>query len=196
MKFDVVIIGGGLAGTSAATELQKSGLKCILVADGLSLYNCPKNEFKAAGGTVLQGDRVVSGDFEDGRLLRVYTAKLGNEPLEAGQFVLATGKYFSRGLVADMDKVYEPLFNLDVEYDADRLSWFDPSFAAPQRFLEFGVKTSGALALKGGVPIDNLYPAGEVLAGVSSAQGDATEQILNSARQAVRAIRKTDYAGE
>ena len=190
MKFDVVIIGGGLAGTSAATELQKSGLKCILVAEGLSLNNCPKNEFKAAGGTVLQGDRVVSGVFEGNRLIRVFTEKLGNEPLEAGQFVLATGKYFSRGLVADMDKVYEPVFNLDVEYDSDRLTWFDPSFAAPQRFLEFGVKTSGGVALKGGVPIVNLFPAGEVLSGVSSAQGDATEQILNSAWEAVRAIRR------
>ena len=163
MKFDVVIIGGGLAGTSAATELQKSGLKCILVAEGLSLNNCPKNEFKAAGGTVLQGDRVVSGVFEGNRLIRVFTEKLGNEPLEA---------------------------DLDVEYDSDRLTWIDPSFAAPQRFLEFGVKTSGGVALKGGVPIVNLFPAGEVLSGVSSAQGDATEQILNSAREAVRAIRR------
>ena len=139
---------------------------------------------------MLQGDRVVSGVFKDGRLACVYTEKLGNVPIEARNFILATGKYFSRGLVADMDKVYEPVFNLDVEYDNDRSIWFDPSFAAPQRFLEFGVRTEDGRALKDGVPVVNLYPAGEVLAGLSSAQGDATEEILNSAREAVRAIRK------
>ena len=190
MKFDVIIIGGGLAGMTAATALQESGLKCAVVAEGLSLHNASRREFAAAGGTLLAGDRVVSGRFDGDRLAAVRTEKLGDVELEADCFVLATGKYFSRGLVADMDKVYEPLFGLDVEYEEDRAKWFDPSFAAPQKFLEFGVLAKDGCAVKDGVRIINLYPAGEVLAGLSSAQGDATEAIVKSATDAVNAIRR------
>jgi glycerol-3-phosphate dehydrogenase subunit B len=190
MKFDVVVIGGGLAGMTAATELQRSGLRCAVVAAGLSLHEAPRSEFKAAGGTLLAGDIVVGGKFEDGRLVCVRTDKLGDVTLEADWFILATGKYFSKGIIADMDKVYEPLFGLDVEYDEDRSKWFDPSFAAPQRFLEFGVKSEGGCALKDGSPIKNLLPAGEVLAGLTSAQGDATTAIKKSALDAVEIIRR------
>ena len=190
MKFDVVVIGGGLAGMTAATELQRSGLRCAVVAAGLSLHEAPRSEFKAAGGTLLAGDIVVGGEFEDGRLVCVRTGKLGDVTLEADWFILATGKYFSKGIIADMDKVYEPLFGLDVEYDEDRSKWFDPSFAAPQRFLEFGVKSEGGCALKDGSPIKNLLPAGEVLAGLTSAQGDATAAIKKSALDAVEIIRR------
>ena len=190
MKFDVVIIGGGLAGMTAATELQQAGLKCAVVAEGLSLFNTSRQEFKAAGGTLLAGDRVVSGRFAEDRLAAVRTEKLGDVELEAGSYVLATGKYFSRGLVADMDKVYEPLFGLDVEFDEDRSAWFDASFSAPQRFLAFGVKTRDGRALKDGKLIANLFPAGELLAGISSAQGDATELIKKSALEAAKAIRR------
>ncbi|MBO6170483.1 MAG: FAD-binding protein [Bacteroidales bacterium] len=189
MRFDVVIIGGGLAGMTAATELQRSGLRCAVVAEGLSLNNVSRKEFKAAGGTLLQGDKVTGGVIKDGRLLCVNTQKLGDVVLEADSFILATGKYFSRGLVADMDKVYEPLFGLDVDYDPDRSTWFDRSFAAPQKFLEFGVNTQDGAALKDGEPIVNLYPVGEVLKGISSAGSDASRAILDSAEAAVQAIK-------
>ncbi len=190
MKFDVIVIGGGLAGMTAAAALQGAGLRCAVIAEGLSLHLAPRNEFRKLGGTLLAGDSVNGGVIEDGRLLSVTTEKLGDVTLEADNFVLATGKYFSRGLVADMDKVYEPLFGLDVEYDADRSKWFDKSFAAHQRFLDFGLRTQDGCALKDGSPIVNLFPAGEVLAGISSAQEDATEAIKQSALQAVQAIRR------
>ena len=190
MKFDVMIIGGGLAGMTAATALQTDGLKCAVVAEGLSLHNASRREFSAAGGTLLAGDRVVCGRFEADRLVAVRTEKLGDVELEAENFVLATGKYFSKGIVADMDRVYEPLFGLDVEFEEDRTKWFDPSFAAPQKFLEFGVKSDGGRAVKDGKAIANLFPAGEVLAGISSAQGDATDKIVQSAVDAANSIRR------
>lgn len=190
MKFDVIIIGGGLAGMTAATALQNAGLKCAVIAEGLSLHNASRREFSAAGGTLLAGDRVTGGRFSDGRLVEVRTEKLEDVPLTADNFILATGKYFSKGIVADMDKVYEPLFGLDVAYEEDRSKWFDPSFAAPQKFLEFGVRAQDGCALKDGKAIANLFPAGEVLAGISSAQSDATEQIIKSAQDAVTAIRR------
>ena len=188
MKFDVVIIGGGLAGVTAGTLLQQAGLKCALVAEGLTLDATSRQDFRAAGGTLLQGDRVIGGVFEKDRLCGVQTEKLGDELLFADSFVLATGKYFSRGIVADMNKVYEPIFGLDVEYDADRSTWFNPSFASRQRFLDFGVVARSGKAVKNGEPIVNLYPAGEVLSGVSGAQGDASEIIRQSALSAAQAI--------
>ena len=175
---------------TAATELQKSVVRCAVVSEGLSLHNPSTREFKAAGGTLLNGDSVTGGEFEEGRLASVRTAKLGDVTLEAETFILATGKYFSKGIVADMDRVYEPLFGLDVQYDSDRGTWFDPSFAAPQRFLEFGVEVRDGKAVKDGEVIRNLYPIGEVVYGISSAQGDTTGQIRQSALDAVQAIRR------
>lgn len=190
MKFDVVIIGGGLAGMRAATVLQTEGLRCAVVAEGLSLHYAPRSEFKAAGGTILAGDKVVGGVFEGDRLRSVRTEKLGDVTLEADWFILATGKYFSKGIVADMDRIYEPLFGLDVLYEQDRSKWFDPAFSSHQHFLDFGVRTSDGCALKDGVRIVNLIPAGEVLAGISSAEGDAKARIQKSALDAVQMIRR------
>ena len=190
MRFDVVIIGGGLAGTTAATALQQAGLRCVLVSAGLSLNETSHAPFRAAGGTVLAGDTVTGGTLAGGRVLNVSTLKLGSEPLEADAFVLATGKYFSRGIVADMDRIYEPVFGLDVDYDSDRSTWFAPSFGAHQRFLDFGVCSGGGCALKDGERILNLFPAGEVLATVSGSCGDASEPIRRSAMEAVDNILK------
>ena len=165
MKFDVVIIGGGLAGMRAATVLQTEGLRCAVVAEGLSLHDAPRSEFKAAGGTILAGDKVVGGVFEGDRLKSVRTEKLGDVTLEADWFILATGKYFSKGIVADMDRIYEPLFGLDVFHDPDRTRWYDLDFFAPQAYGRFGVETDRHFrALKDGKVIDNLYVAGSVLA--------------------------------
>ena len=190
MKFDVVVIGGGLAGMTAATALQQGGLKCAVVAEGLSLSGASREAYTAAGGTLLAGDRVTGGTIENGRLMSIRTEKLGDVTLEARAFILATGKFFSRGIVADMQKVYEPIFGLDVQYDADRSTWFSPSFAAPQRFLEFGVIAEDGCAVRDGVRIENLFPAGEVLAGLSSAASDATAEIKKSALAAAEAARR------
>ncbi|MBR4809665.1 MAG: FAD-binding protein [Bacteroidales bacterium] len=188
MKFDVVIIGGGLAGVTAATALQESGCRCVMVAEGLSLHEAPRNAFRAAGGTVLAGDRVCGGTVSGGKLLSVSTEKLGDVSLEAPYFILATGKFFSRGIVADMDGVREPLFGLDVEYVNDRSSWFSPSFSDPQPFMEFGVKAEDGCALIGGQKIVNLFPAGEVLAGISILAPDAVDRIKRSALDAAALI--------
>ena len=79
MKFDVAIIGGGLAGVSAATTLQQAGLRCILIAEGLALDGTSGRDFRRCGGTVLQGDRVTGGSFSGNRLEYIFTEKLGDE---------------------------------------------------------------------------------------------------------------------
>lgn len=191
MKFDAVIIGGGQTGSNLANLLQNLGRRCVIVSEGLSLCDDASfGGFLASGGTVLNGDRVIGGTFEGNRLISVRTQKLGDATLEAPVFVLATGKYFSRGIVADMDRVYEPIFGLDVEYDEDRSTWFNPSFSAPQRFLEFGVRTQDGCALKDGQKIINLIPTGEVLAGVSCVGENGAKAVSKSIFDAFAAIKR------
>lgn len=164
MRFDVIVIGGGRSGMAKATELASGGRKVAVVCKGRSLYGFNPSAFEAAGGVLLM-DTVVSGSIADGRVTAVFTEKLGSTPLEAAEFYLATGKFFAGGLEADMDRMYEPVFGLDVMYEEDRAKWFSEEFAAPQPFMDFGVVVSPeGCALKGGVPVVNLFPIGEILA--------------------------------
>lgn len=165
MKYDVIIIGGGLAGFTAGVRLQKAGLRCCIVSGGLSLHDVSKQEFKGLGGTVLSGNRVVDGEWKADRLISVGTSNMEGTRLYADKFILATGKFFSRGLVATMDDIREPLFNCDVYYIPGRANWYDPDFFAFQPFESFGVRTEDGLAFRGGRRLENLYAAGEVLAG-------------------------------
>ena len=166
MKFDVVIIGGGPAGVTAGLELQLKGKSCCIVSSGLSLRETRKSEFIAAGGVFLMGDTVTGGEWSERVLLSVRTGNLGNTLLEARHFILATGKFFSRGLMAAPDRVYEPVFGSDVEFDPDPQKWCVNDFFAPQPFESFGVRTlEDGRVLFGGEPADNLYACGEVLAG-------------------------------
>lgn len=166
MKCDVVIIGGGLAGLTAAVELQKAGKRCVVVAGGVSLHETPRAEYIAAGGIFLRGDFVRRGEWDGQRLLRVWTRNLGSEAIEAPYFILATGRFFSKGLVSTMDEIREPVFDCDVRYEKDRSAWVNLDFFGPQPFEEFGVETDECgRAMVHGVAADNLYAAGEILCG-------------------------------
>ena len=166
MKFDVIIIGGGLAGMTAGVGLLRAGRSVAAVSEGLSMHETPAAEFIALGGTFLPGDSVLRGEWDGDRLLRVFTRNLEDTPLAADAFILSTGKFFSRGLVATMDSVAEPVFGCDVFWEKDRDKWCDPDFFAPQPFERFGVLTSpDGRVFRGGREAENLYAAGEILAG-------------------------------
>lgn len=172
MKFDVVIIGGGKAGVLAGVTLQRAGKSCCIVSAGESLHQVSRQEFIALGGTFLAGDTVVAGEFVQAgdnttaKLGSVCTQKLGETQLRADSFILATGKFFSKGLVASMTHIYEPIFGLDVQYDKDPAQWVAASFSQSQPFMSYGVLTDekGRVSINGKI-IDNLYAAGEILAG-------------------------------
>jgi len=166
MKYDVIIIGGGLAGVTAGIELLKAGRRCCIVSEGLSLHKTPKEEYIIAGGTFLAGDSVISGTWDGDKLLSVKTRNLEDTLLHADNFILASGKFFSRGLIATMDSVIEPIFGCDVEYDPCRDRWYDHDFYTVQPFECFGVKTTQeGRVLIGNKPASNLWAAGEILAG-------------------------------
>ena len=151
---------------TAGVWLQKSGRNCVAVAEGLSLHEAPRREFTALGGTLLSGDTVIGGIWTGNRLERVYTRNLENTALEAGHFILATGKFFSRGLLSTMDRIYEPVFDCEVLYDKGRENWVNQDFFGPQPFEGYGVRTDGdGRVFVKGQPADNLFACGEILAG-------------------------------
>ena len=169
MRFDVIIIGGGWAGCTAAEPLVEAGKKVCIVSEGLSLsavkYESPYARLatlQKQGAEVLRGDRAISGKIEDGKVVEIRTRNM-DEPLVADEYVLATGKFFSRGLLSDKEHIWEPLFGADVAYDPDRTKWFDPDFEAPQPFMKFGVKTdTEGRVLVGGKAIVNLTAVGDI----------------------------------
>ena len=152
-----------------------------------------RHYFRMLGGNYLMGDTVVSGTLEGDRLTSVTTAKLGDMPLRADNFVLATGSFVSKGLVADYERVYEPILDLDVDADADREQWTRFGVLEPQAYSRYGVKTDAGLhCLKQGKPIQNLRAIGSVLSGHDAIKmGDGTGVSLLTALAAAQSILAT-----
>ncbi len=155
---------------------------------GSRMQTLLRHYFQMLGGNYLMGDTAVSGNFEDGKLLSVTTAKLGDMPLRADNFVLATGSFVSRGLIADYERVYEPIFNLDVDADSDRELWTRFGILEPQAYSRYGVATDNELrCLKQGKPIQNLRAIGSVLSGHDAIKmGDGTGVSLLTALAAAQ----------
>ena len=123
-----------------------------------------KRRFEVLGGTFLMGDEVTSAAMHEGIVSSVTTRNLDTTRLFADHFILASGGFFSKGLVSTPTLVNEPLFGLDIDYPEDRNAWYDADFFADQPYLDFGVKTDGMLrAVKDGVPVQNLYAIGSIL---------------------------------
>lgn len=196
MKFDVIVIGGGLAGTIIAEDLQKNELECAIVSAGHSIHNMSYRAFENAGGELLMGDSVTEGKFDGDRLRCISTAKLGKDVLEADVFVLATGKFFGCGIKTDMNGVYEPVFGCDIVLP-DKGSWFSEDFAKEQGFLGIGVATDaeGRVSV-GGRTVGNLYASGEVKSGITGATQMGEDNIISDARTLAAKIKEVCHAGE
>ena len=123
-----------------------------------------KRRFEVLGGTFLMGDQVTSAAVHEGIVGSVTTRNLDTVRLFADHFILATGAYFSKGLVSTPTQVYEPLFGLDLDCPENRSDWYRPDFFADQPYMDYGVRTDPALhALKDGEPVRNLFAIGSVL---------------------------------
>ena len=125
-----------------------------------------KRRFEVLGGTFLMGDEVTSAALHEGVVSSITTRNLDTARLFADHFILASGGYFSKGLVATPTQVFEPLFGLDIDYPGERKDWYDADFFAAQPFMDFGVKTDASLhAVKDGEPVKNLFCIGSILGG-------------------------------
>ena len=137
---------------------------------GVRVQTLLRKHFVNLGGTYMLGNTVRGGCIEDGRLRYVETSLLPDERLEADDFVLATGSFASDGLKANYERVYEPVFDLDVTAPADRTQWVSPSVFDDQPYMYYGVRVNGSMLVqKDGQTISNLYAAGAVLGGHNAA---------------------------
>jgi len=174
MIFDVIIIGGGHSGLSKGIELLKSGKSCLTICKGGSSrkfmdenYNWfdQSKEFEKLGGILMKGSLVSKGIFENNVLKYILLNGHGDARFEADLFYLATGSFFSGGLVATQKEIVEPIFNLDVRYTEGRESWVNPDFFGDQPFMKFGVICDECgCAMRGGIPIINVFPIGSIVA--------------------------------
>lgn len=160
---------------------------------GVRMQTLLRKRFIALGGTFFTGDQVIEGNFEGDTLKGVKTAKLDGTTLEADNFVLATGSFMSRGLVADYNHVYEPALGVDVEdLGLDRKTWAKIDVTESQPYMEMGVKTDSRLRCqRAGNTITNLYAAGSILGGHNSIKRlDSAGVDMLTALQAVNNILK------
>lgn len=157
---------------------------------GMRMHTLLRHYFKMLGGNYLTGDNAIGGSFEGDKLLNVTTAKLDGMPLRANNFVLATGSFVSRGLAANYERVFEPIFDLDVDADADREQWTRFGVMEPQAYFRYGVATDSSLhCLKQGKPITNLHAIGSILSGHDAIKmGDSTGVSLLTALAVARNI--------
>lgn len=136
---------------------------------GIRVQLMLKRHFQKLGGTYMLGDTVTGGEFEDGRLKSITTRNHGNFKFEADNFILASGSFFSKGLVSDIDGVREPVFGLDVDAIAERPLWYKKNMFDSQPYMTFGVSTDTNFnVLRNGTDVDNLYAAGAVLSGFNA----------------------------
>ena len=172
-------------------DMAKKPLRLVATlppaVSGMRMINQLRHYFRMLGGNYLMGDSAVSGTFDGDRLTAVTTAKLGDMPLKADHFVLATGSFISRGLVADYERVYEPVLGVDVDADSNPERWTSFGVLQPQAYSRFGVATDNRLrCLKQGKTITNLQAIGSILSGHDAVKmGDGTGVSLLTALAAV-----------
>ena len=133
---------------------------------GIRMQLMLKRYFQKQGGVYMLGDSVVSGRFEGNCLKAIKTLNHGETEFEADNFILASGSFFSKGLVASQNEVIEPVFGLDVDAAQDRGEWYDRNMFNAQPYMKFGVATdSDFRTRRNGKTVENLYAAGAVLSG-------------------------------
>lgn len=149
--------------------------------------------FQQLGGTYFIGDNVTEGTLNGNRLESITTMNHGDMEFTADNFILATGSFFSHGIIASQATVYEPIFGLDVEAHDQRENWCNIDLYKEQPYMKYGVITdAGFHAMTGGVTIENVYAAGSILAGQNAIEegcgaGVAITTALHVANQIINA---------
>lgn len=126
---------------------------------------------RACGVDVIEKAHVISAEVENGRCRSVCTQNYGRKlHYAAKQFVLATGGVFGGGLKAEPGRMYEPIFNLEIDVPADQSGWSYPQLFSgrAQPFAAYGIRVNRSLnptAPDGSPVLENVRVIGRQLAG-------------------------------
>ncbi|MBM4307658.1 MAG: anaerobic glycerol-3-phosphate dehydrogenase subunit B [Deltaproteobacteria bacterium] len=136
---------------------------------GMRIFNRFKAKLIQKGGNFLSGYSVSKAiprknHFEK---IEVFHPPVTNS-YSADHFILATGRFIGGGLLADRERIVEPLFNLPVSYIGSQEEWFGKSFFAQHSIHGYGILTDASLRPidENGKPIfENVWVAGTILSG-------------------------------
>ncbi|MCL8549571.1 glycerol-3-phosphate dehydrogenase subunit GlpB [Proteus mirabilis] len=133
---------------------------------GIRLHQALKLRFQQAGGLIMPGDRAEEADLVGNKVVGIHTRNHTDIPIRSEHVVLATGSFFNNGLIAEFDRIYEPLMELDLLESLPRNEWTQVNVFAKQPYMRFGVNTDSQLRpLKYGEALDNVYAVGALLGG-------------------------------
>ncbi|OOF81347.1 anaerobic glycerol-3-phosphate dehydrogenase subunit B [Rodentibacter ratti] len=133
-----------------------------------------RRRFESLGGLMMNGDSAVKAHFDGDRVRCIMTRLHNEEEIVADNFVLASGSFFSKGLMSEFDRIFEPVFYADITgvqgFDAkDRFTWTDNRFSNPQPYQSAGVVINAHCQVqKSGQFLTNLYAVGNVIGGFNA----------------------------
>lgn len=133
-----------------------------------------RRRFESLGGLMMNGDSAVKAHFDGDRVRCIMTRLHNEEEIVADNFVLASGSFFSKGLMSEFDRIFEPVFYADITgvqgFDAkDCFTWTDNRFSNPQPYQSAGVVINAHCQVqKSGQFLTNLYAVGNVIGGFNA----------------------------
>jgi glycerol-3-phosphate dehydrogenase subunit B len=135
---------------------------------GRRIFNRFRTWLIQKGVTFLLGQPVTKVSLKGTRCEGVYVLHSPVSTFYSGaRIILATGRFMGGGLVAERERIIEPIFNLPVTQPESREAWFMRMFSEDHPIHHAGIETDNSFRPvdeTGTVSIENAWVAGTLLA--------------------------------